>query len=178
MRPSTPRRSCRGILPGPPAAPPLAPAPPPFRIVPLFVAPLLPLASVAALLLVQLVFKNDHAHPHTHDERALWQTNVLWNIVIVYLALQAVAPMLHHAAHRAFDSLVIDVGLVVDFVVLWTVAATCLVPIHMHVAAGDVPTVRVGYAVSLYALLALLFGINVGLFVRLVGHAEAAAAAR
>ena len=118
----------------------------------------LSLLSVCGVFVVQFSVKVDHAHPHTHDERLRWQSSILLNLVLTYFALQAVAPVLHHVIRRA-RSLVLDVGIIVDFVALGCFAIGCLVPVTMHAATGDVP-ITAGQLVAPYALLTLTLAVN------------------
>lgn len=130
--------------------------------------PLYPGVALAGLFVVQFGMKNDHAHPHTHEERFLWQTNVFLNIVIVYLALQSVAPIAHHYAHTRLRSHVLDVGLFCDAFALWSIALASLLPVHFYVAAGDVPRPSHAAFVALYTALAVLLVANVLLLLRLL----------
>ena len=86
-------------------------------------------------------------------------------MVIVYLSLQSISPILHLTARRC-RSHVIDTGLWVDFVSLWSFAVSSLVPVHLYMASGDIPNVSVAVWVTLYTLLLSLLGLNVVLFVR------------
>lgn len=144
---------------------------PTFRIVPRCVAFGIFTASVSGVFVVQFLLKNEHSHPHRHDERFLWQSNLLLNIVIVYLSLQSASPLFHTLA-RFLDSLVVDAGLLCDFLAFFCIAVTCLVPVHMMIAAGDIPTVNAGYFVLLYLLLAAIALSQIALFVRLLHHVQ------
>lgn len=138
-------------------------------VIPPWLVPLYPILSLPALLTVQLALKNDHAHPHTHEERFLWQSNLLLNILIVYLAIQSCFPVIHIAAQLC-KSRVIDTGLWVDIISLWSFAVACLIPVHFYTASGDIPSASIVAWVAVYVLLFCLLGLNVVLFVRFVRH--------
>ena len=138
-------------------------------VIPLRLIPLYPILSLSALLTVQLGLKNDHAHPHTHEERFLWQSNLLLNILIVYLAIQSCFPVIHIAA-QVCESRVIDTGLWIDIISFWSFAVACLIPVHFYTASGDIPSASIVAWVAVYVLLFCLLSLNVVLFVRFVRH--------
>lgn len=140
-------------------------------VIPPWLVPLYPLLSLSALLTVQLGLKNDHAHPHTHEERFLWQSNLLLNILIVYLAIQSFFPVIHIASQRC-ESRVIDTGLWVDIISFWSFAVACLLPVHFYTASGDIPSASVAAWVGVYMLLFCILGLNVVLFVRFIGNSH------
>ena len=140
-----------------------------FFVIPLRLIPLYPILSLSALLTVQLGLKNAHAHPLTHEERFLWQSNLLLNILITYLAIQSCFPVIHIAARRC-ESRVIDTGLWVDIISFWSFAVACLIPVHIYTASGDIPSADVAAWVGVYVLLFCLLVLNVILFVRSVSH--------
>ena len=123
----------------------------------------LTLLSVCGVFVVQFSVKVDHAHPHTHDERLRWQSSILLNLVLTYFALQTVAPVLHISIRRA-RSLVLDVGLIVDFVALGCFALGCLVSVTMLASSDDIP-ISAEQLVAPYTLIALSLAINSYLFV-------------
>lgn len=144
-----------------------------FSVVPVAVAPVISFSAISALLIVQFLLKAEHSHPHTYEQRFVWQDNVLLNLVIVYLSVQSVMPLAHHFASRV-HSLLLDIGLFVDVLSLWCGATFCLLPVHMHMASGDLPVVRTEYFLTFYLLHCFLFGVNVMLLARLVRRVESA----
>ena len=124
-----------------------------------------PLVSLPTLLLVVLALRN-HPHPHRHEDRFLWQTNVLFNIIIVYLAIETASPLLFRLIAR-FGSRTMDVGLHCDLIATWSFAVACTLPIEFYAAAGDVTISRL-YMSLLYVGLAALFVLRVFFFVSFV----------
>lgn len=124
----------------------------------------LPLVALPLLLVVALGLRVDHAHPHVHEERFLWQTNVFLNVVIVYLSLETAFPLVQHAVSR-LGSRVVDVGLHCDYLTLWGAALACLLPVEFYAAAGDV-TVSRALLTVVYVGFAFLVAIRSRLFVR------------
>lgn len=118
----------------------------------------------AGAILVQTVVKNDHAHPHTHDERLLWQSNVYLNVVLVYAVFEAVFPIVRRGV---CGGTVFAVGLRCDYTALWAAAAIMMVPIELYDADADVVTSL--DRVVLYGLLSLGFLVRALDVVRL-GH--------
>ena len=130
-----------------------------------FLNPFISLVSIAECFLISFALKTNHEHPHTHEERFKWQTNVFLNIMIVYFALETASPCLHHVIH-ATRSRIFIVGLHCDYIVLWTSAFTCVLPIEFYLAAGDVTLSRV-------PLVFLYLGFASILFVRVVAFIHA-----
>lgn len=134
--------------------------------VPLHLEVAAPIASLPLLVMVAVALRNDHSHPHRRDERFLWQTNLLFNLVIVYLALETASPLITRALSR-LGSTVVDVGVQCDFIAAWSFATACLIPVEFYAASGDV-AVRRSYMLLLYAGLLLLLAVRVVVFVSLV----------
>ena len=145
----------------PPRAPPRA-AP---YVLPCAVAVPLTAVSVFGATFVGLALRTEHAHPHTHEERFLWQSNLYLNLILVYFSLEAASPLVHLAVGR-LRSTVLDVGLFCDYVALWSVAVAMLLPIELYLDAGDLslPRPRV---VVLYAALGLAIALRSAAFVLL-----------
>lgn len=124
---------------------------------------LLPPVAIAECFVVSLGLKNDHGHPHTHEERFLWQTNVFFNIMLIYFALETISPCLHYATRR-IGVRVIAIGLHCDYLVLWSVALACALPVEFYADAGDVTVDRRWMGV-LYAGFACILVVRIVAFI-------------
>ena len=101
-----------------------------------------------------------------NDERHLWQTNVYMNVVLVYFTLELVfAPAQYLASH--LGSLVVNVGLLCDYFVAWSIAASMMLPVEFYVAADEVD-VRRGDLILLYVFLGVALILRTVVFVRFV----------
>ena len=150
---------------------PTAPSPTAaFRLLPWLAGLLLSLTSVGGVLVVQLVVKVPHAHPHEHKERLMWQASILLNLVLTYFALQFVAPAAHLLGQK-LGSFLIDVGLFVDYLALGCFAIACLLPVTMLAATADVD-VTGGQLTALYLLVTTPLVLNAWLLVRLLRHMQ------
>ena len=162
-----PRRAAVTSAPVPPGGPSSVCTP---RAV---VAACVPLVALPELLLVLLGMRTDHSHPHAHDERFLWQTNLFLNLISAYLAFEVASPVVFVLFGKV-GSVLLDVGLHCDYACLWSFALACTLPIEFYVASGDVDVPR-GYLVLLYVGLLLLLAMRTWLFVDAVRRAVAGA---
>ena len=153
----TPRSVSLRIPPPPPAPAPVVPANNHLLLL------LLPPIAFAECFVVSFGLKNDHGHPHTHEERFLWQTNVFFNLMLVYFALETISPGVHHLT-RKLGRRVFVLGLHCDYLALWTMALTCTLPVEFYADAGDVTVDRAWMGV-LYAGLALLLAVRIVAFI-------------
>lgn len=112
---------------------------------------------------VQLALKGEHAHPHTHEERFLWQRNIYFNVALCYLALESVLPVFQWLAP---PWPVVRWGLVVDFFVAWGIALSMALPLELNAASGDLPDLPRGHMVLFYVSMGGILALKVIEFVR------------
>ena len=99
---------------------------------------------------IQFVLKPDHAHPHTEEERYLWQTTIYLNVILAYMALEtASAPLLYYLPTRR-------TAIETTYLCLWSAAAMLLLPVEIT-QEGSVSRLQLSL---LYTLLAFLFGLR------------------
>ena len=127
-------------------------SPMPWRSVPLV------LLSLAEVVHIQTTLKTTHEHPHTHAQRFAWQTNLYLNVITTYFALEVAFPALRLALSH-FHSVFVSVGLLVDYFVIWGVAAIVTLPIELSHHAGDHEISRPNMIV-LYAALGVAFALK------------------
>ena len=101
---------------------------------------------------IQFVLKPKHDHPHTDEERHLWQTTLYLNVILAYMALEtAFVPLLYFVVpsvrHDAFRT---------TYLCLWSAAATLLLPIELT-QEGSVSRLQLSL---LYILLCVLLGLR------------------
>lgn len=103
---------------------------------------------------IQFVLKPDHTHPHTDEERYLWQTTIYLNVILAYMALETTsAPLLYYLPARR-------VAIETTYLCLWSAAAMLLLPIEIT-QEGSVSRLQLSL---LYTLLAFLFGLRFSTF--------------
>lgn len=116
----------------------------------------LALIPIPAIVLIFAVLRTEHTHPHTYEERYLWQTNLYLNLILFYLFLEVAFPLIR----KVSDSIVVEFGLHCDFFALWSAALTCLLPIELSISSGDV-TLNRPALVALYLTLCILLVLRI-----------------
>lgn len=110
---------------------------------------LVPVVSLTEIFVIAFALKTAHPHPHRHEDRFQWQTNILFNIVLAYFALETASPLVFYVGSKC-PSAFVHVGLYCDFFTAWGIAVACTIPVEFYVAAGDVDVHR-PYMIVLYA---------------------------
>lgn len=122
-----------------------------------------PIVSLLELVFVLTVMRNKHSHPHSHDERFMWQTNLFLNLIVVYLSLEAASPLILHLAVRFGGALYGIVSQCV-YACLLSFSIACTIPIQFYASSGDVHVPR-GSFPFLYIGLSILLVMRSWLFV-------------
>lgn len=128
-----------------------------------------PFVALPLILLIRYEGPS-HGHPHTHEERFQWQTTVLLNILVIYLALETASPLALLVMSR-MASLPLDIAIHCFYIATLFFSASLLIPVEFYEAAGDVH-LRRSHMTVLYAGLALVALIRVVSFARTLARVE------
>lgn len=122
-----------------------------------------PLVALSEAVFVLTVMRNQHSHPHSHEERFMWQTNLFLNLIAVYLSFEVASPFVLYLVVRFGGALY---GILCQYVYacLWSFSMACTIPVLFYAASGDIHVPRGSFPL-LYIGLSILFVTRVWLFV-------------